>query len=73
LSSQALGLGSCWIQVRERFHTNDVKAEAHIKEVLGIPDKYTVECMLAVGYPAEEKRPYEENELLYDKIHHDKY
>lgn len=73
LSAQALGLGSCWIQVRERFYSDNVKAEDYIKGVLGIPDKYTVECVVAVGYPAEEKKPYEEDELLYDKIHYNEY
>ena len=73
LSAQALGLGTCWIQVRERFHSDNVKAEDYIKQVLGIPGKYTVECMVEVGYPAEEKRPYEEDELLYNKIHYDEY
>lgn len=69
LSAQSLGLGSCWIQVRERFHSEDVKAEDYIKEILGIPAKYSVECMIAIGYPAEEKRAYSEAELLKDKLH----
>ena len=56
-------------QVRERFHSGEVKAENYIKEVLGIPQKYSVECMIAIGYPAEEKRAYRDDELLYEKIH----
>lgn len=73
LSAQSLGLGSCWIQVRERFGTDNVKAGDYIKEVLGIPDKYEVECMIAIGYPAEEKRAYTEDELLYSKLHYERY
>lgn len=73
LSAQSIGLGSCWIQVRERFGANNVKAEDHIKEVLGIPDKYTIESVIAVGYPAEEKRAYTEDELLYNKLHFNRY
>ena len=69
LSAQSLDLSSCWIQVRERFHSGEVKAEDYIKRVLGIPPKYRVECMVAIGYPAEEKRAYDDNELLYEKIH----
>jgi nitroreductase len=69
LSAQSLGLCSCWIQVRERFHSGDIKAENYIKEILGIPEKFSVECMIAIGYAAEEKRAYVDNELLYDKIH----
>lgn len=73
LSTQSLGLGSCWIHVRERLHADNVKAEDYIKEVLRIPVKYSVECMIAVGYPAEEKRAYSEDELLYNKIHFNEY
>lgn len=73
LSAQSLDLSSCWIQVRERFYTGEVKAEDYIKEVLGIPPKYRVECMVGIGYPAEDKRAYNESELLYDKIHMDRF
>jgi nitroreductase len=73
LSAQNLGLGSCWIQVRERFHSENVKAEDYIKEILGIPDKYSVECMIAIGYSAEEKQAYSEDELLYDKLHFERF
>jgi nitroreductase len=69
LSAQSLGLSSCWIQVRKRFHSGDIKAEDYIKGVLGIPPKYSVECIVAIGYPAEEKGAYSDSELLYDKIH----
>ncbi|MHB8064811.1 MAG: nitroreductase family protein [Ruminiclostridium sp.] len=70
---QDLGLGSCWIQVRERFHTEQEKAEEYIRKVLEIPEQYSIECMIAIGYPAEEKKPYEENKLLYQKLHFNKF
>ncbi len=73
LTVQSLGLGSCWIQVRKRYYSVDKKAEDYIKEILGIPEKYSVECIIAIGYPAEEKKPYDENRLLYDKLHFNKY
>ncbi len=73
LAAHSLGLGSCWIQVRERFRPHNVKAEEYIKDILGIPDKYNVECIVAVGYPAEDKPAYREEDLLYDKIHMNKW
>lgn len=73
LAAQSLGLGSCWIQVRERFQAGDKKAEDYIKEILEIPEKFSVECIIAIGYPAEEKKPYDENRLLYHKLHYNKY
>ncbi len=69
LSAQSLDLSSCWIQVRERYHSGKDKAEDYIKGVLGIPPKYCVECIVAAGYAAEEKRAYDDDELLYEKIH----
>lgn len=69
LSAQSLGLSSCWIQVRERLYTGTTKAEDYIKGVLGIPEKYYVECIIAIGYPAEEKEAYPESRLLYSKLH----
>lgn len=73
LMVQDLDLGSCWIQVRERLHTKQETAEEYIREVLEIPEKYSVECMIAIGYPAEEKKPYEEHTLLYQKLHFNKF
>ena len=73
LTVQDLGLGSCWIQVRERFHTEQETAEEYIREVLGIPEQYSVECMIAIGYAGEEKKPYEEESLLYQKLHFNKF
>lgn len=70
LTAHSLELGSCWIQVRERFHSGDKKAEEYIKEVLQIPQKYAVECIIAIGYPDEDKKPYDEESLLYEKIHY---
>jgi nitroreductase len=73
LSAQSLGLSSCWIQVRERFHAEGVPAEDYIKGILGIPAAYRVECMVAVGYAAEEKKEYGEDELLYRKLHTNRF
>jgi len=73
LTAQSLGLGSCWIQVRKRMAPDNGKAEDYIKQVLGIPDRYSVENIIAIGYPAEEKKPYDEEQLLYDKLHLNRY
>jgi len=73
LTVQDLALGSCWIQVRERFHTEQETAEEYIKKVLEIPEQYSVECMVAIGYAAEEKKPYDETMLLYQKLHYNKF
>jgi len=73
LSAHSLGLGSCWIQVRERFHSDNLKAEDYIKQILGVPDQLSVECMIAIGYPDEEKKAYTEDDLSYEKVHYNSY
>jgi nitroreductase len=42
------GLGSCWIG---HF------SQEQVREILGIPDNYTVVCLLTLGIPAEPGRP----------------
>ncbi|MDP4144279.1 MAG: nitroreductase family protein [Bacillota bacterium] len=73
ITAHSMGLGSCWIQIRERMHNSEKKAEDYIKSLLDIPQKYGVECILAVGYPGEHKEAYEEKDLPYNKIHFDRY
>lgn len=73
LTAQDLGLGSCWIQVRKRFRGEQGTAEEYIKKTLEIPEQYSVECMLAIGYAGEEKKPYEEDSLPYEKLHFNKF
>lgn len=69
LAAQSLGLGSCWIQVRERTRSVEESSEAYLKKILNIPASYKVECILAIGYPGEEKPAYAEGDLPYSKIH----
>ena len=73
LTAHSLGLGSCWIQVRERFTSKQEKTEDYIKKALGIPETYHVECIVAVGYPGEEKKSYDDKDLLEEKIHSERF
>lgn len=71
LTSESLGLGSCWIQVRERLNSNKENVEDCVKEILNIPINYRVECMLAIGYPDEEKKPHSEE--ILNKVHYNSF
>lgn len=73
LTAHSIGIGSCWIQVRERFTKEQVQVEDYIKDELEIPKHYHVECMIALGYSAEEKKVYEDKNLMYHKIHREGY
>lgn len=73
LVAQSLGLGSCWIQIRNRAHSDDTTAEEYIQEALGIPGELRVESVISIGYPAEEKKPVPKEQLDYGKIRFNKY
>ncbi|MCC5911778.1 MAG: nitroreductase family protein, partial [Clostridiaceae bacterium] len=60
IMAESIGLGSCWVQIRERNHKPGVLAEDYVREVLSIPETRRVESIIAIGYPNEEKSPYEE-------------
>ncbi len=69
LAAEDLGLGSCWSQVRCReSQTEGVMAEDYIKKLLNIPDGFAVECIISIGYPADERKPYDLEKLPYEKI-----
>lgn len=73
LMADSLGIGSCWIQCRNRENQNGGTANEHIKELLGIPEGYEVAFSLALGMPAAKNPRTELEDLLYDKIHTEKF
>ena len=73
LTAASMGLGSCWIQIRERRHDDKQSAGDYIHELLSIPKEYKILSILSVGYPGEEKPPHDENKLPYAKVHLNKY
>jgi nitroreductase len=73
MSAQSLGLGSCWIQIRNRQQNRETGSEQYIQELLGLPEHMKVECMVAIGYPAENRRPLSASQLQYDKVNHNGY
>jgi nitroreductase len=73
LTAQSMGLGSCWIQIRNRTHPGGTTAEEYIQEILGIPKQVRVESIISIGYPAEEKKPVPREQLEYGKIRFNKF
>ncbi|RPI74024.1 MAG: NAD(P)H-dependent dehydrogenase/reductase [Desulfobacteraceae bacterium] len=68
LVAHSLGLGSCWIQIRNRSYDAAIASEIYIQNLLGLPAHLKVECLLSVGYPAEKKKPASRASLLFDRI-----
>lgn len=73
LAATSLGLGSCWIQIRNRMHDEAQSAEAYIAELLNIPSNLKIGSMIAIGHPAESKSPHPKENLQNEKVHLDQY
>lgn len=73
LTAHSLGLGSCWIQIRNRPHSHDTTAEDYVRKLLGIPVNLRVESVISIGYPAEIKKPIPHERLEFEKIHYNQY
>lgn len=69
LQAQDFGLGSCWVEIRERFRDDDVPAEEYVRELLGIPEHFSVLCVITVGHKDEQRRPINPDKLLWEKVH----
>ena len=68
MTAQSLGLGSCWIQVRNRRFDDATTSEQYIQRLLGLADQVKVECIVSIGYPAEKREPLAAEELKVSKI-----
>ncbi len=68
LAATDLGLGSCWVQIRQRQHDGSISAEDYVKKLLGLNENLQVEAIIAIGYPKEEKAGHPHSTLLFDKV-----
>ncbi|MFH0780830.1 MAG: nitroreductase family protein [Pseudomonadota bacterium] len=68
LAATDLGLGSCWIQIRERPHDETMSAEEYVKKLLGIKENLKIEAIIAIGYSQEEKPGHPLSSLPEGKV-----
>ncbi len=66
--AQSIGLGSCWIQIRNRMFDDRATSAEHVRSLLSMPNNIRVESIIALGYPAEEKEPISQDDLDYAKV-----
>jgi len=69
LQAEQLGLGSCWIQVRERMKNETQSTEDYIRELLNIPENLNVLNMIALGYSASNTDPEKAAQIMEEKVH----
>lgn len=68
LEAQALGLGSCWVQIRKRKCSEEQSSEDYIRQLLDIPEKYRVLSIITVGYAQAPREGKPKEELQTEKI-----
>lgn len=73
LQAEDLGLGSCWVQVRERYAADGTPADEVVRGLLGIPLQMQVLSIIAVGHKASAREPFDESNLQWEKIHINTY
>lgn len=73
LQAEDLGLGSCWVQVRERFTAAGMPSDEFVRGVLDIPLQLQVLSVIAIGHKGMERKPFDEAHLQWEKIHINKY
>ena len=73
LQAEDLGLGACWIQVRNRHTADGRPAEEIVKSLLGIPEERGVVCIVAVGHKGMERKPQNEERLKWERVHLGKF
>lgn len=67
--AEDLGLGTCWCQIRGSESVEaGVTAEQKVREILNIPEKHSVLCLIAVGHPADKRKPQNEEALKWEQV-----
>lgn len=73
LQAEDLGLGGCWIQVRDRLDAEGRPTGDVVKSLLGIPDGMRAVCIVAVGHKGMERKPQNEERLKWEHVHIGQY
>lgn len=73
LQAEDLGLGSCWCQIRNRVTAEETDSNECVRRLLDIPYQLDVLSIIGFGYKAQERKPFDEEKLQWEKIHLGKY
>jgi nitroreductase len=73
LQAEDLGLGSCWSQIAGRQTVDGGDSEQYVRDLLAIPSQYSVRCIIAIGHKAQSGNAHNEDKLLWEKVHLEKF
>jgi nitroreductase len=73
LEAEALGLGSCWVQINRRYYNDEITSNEYIHQHFNIPDRLEVLSVVGIGYKANERPPLSECDILWNKVSINRY
>ncbi len=73
LEAEALGLGSCWVQINHRFYNDDITSNEYIHEQFKIPERLEVLSVIGIGYKAAVRAPMSDLDITWDKVSLNKF
>ncbi len=73
LAADALGVGSCWLQIRLRKAADGRESQEVVRQLLNIPKHLEVLCILTLGMPASHPGARTVEDLPVVKIHYDTF
>lgn len=73
LQAEDIGVGSCWVQVREREYQEHIPAADYIRDLLDVPMPYEVLSIIAFGKKQKERKPNDVENLLWENVHIGKF
>lgn len=68
MQAEDMGLGACWVQIRERHDSEGHDAEDNVRSILNIPAEVHIVSIVAVGHKAMDRKPQNEEKLLWEKV-----
>jgi len=73
LEAEALGLGSCWVQINRRYYNDEITSNEYIHQHFNIPERLEVLSVVGIGYKAAERPPLSECDILWNKVSVNRY
>lgn len=73
MAAQALGLGSCWVQIHKRKDREGEDSSRIACKLLGLPDSAEVLSVIALGYSREERPALDVEQLSWSKAHRERF
>ena len=73
MQAEELGVGSCWVQVRNRNYSDTITSGEYINDLLNIPMPVEVLCIITLGKKERNRTSANTDNLRWDRVHIGEY